>query len=514
MLDNSLLSVSFRLLGGTGKLIENPILNELRKLGYQRDDSFSSATHHREIINQNYEKKTLSHSFFDWCTLLHTNFNYAAVTGSFFSKCKFDDCSMYQADFEFCTFNNCRLSAKNKIISSFNNCDFSDCFFNDSIFQSCTFTGATFQNCEFENIQIINSTLENALFFKCSFKNMNLRSLNMDFVQLVKPRMDNVVLPFSQIPYMFGCLEYLSETQDDVRISSGNDHDISPSEYFDLALPKLADYWSSMCSSRSEFYFPLSNTYIASHNYMKALSSLSNGLQASVLATDYRMLKFYCKLISRSNLFDQTGTHKFYDHINRFAPKNRINSPQMRSFMRNIGEIRAELFTSYETPKLIITYKTDMSLSDNEKVGVIIGKLFSYVKMSKAQTPNYVEIKLSENSPLLISTSISGTEENIVALLPIMLHISGMDIDDIMYLCPGGAGLIETQALDSSTNSMYSEANILIDELRSLNVNIMVSEYSLENIENIDESRIAVPYYSAQYNAQALEHPLNFLNEG
>jgi hypothetical protein len=478
-------------------LKNSTLTQELRKLGYDRDDTFSSSTHHGESIEADYSKKTLNHSVFINCKMNHANFDYAALTGSSYENCTFLDCSMYQTDFEFCTFKKCQFLSKKKVIASFNGCDFIEVRLENIVFESCTFTGATFQNCYFENTKIVDSTLENALYIDCVFLHMNLRNLNMDFIQIEQPQMNDVVLPFAQIPYMFGCLEYLLKTKDDVTVSSHNSDAISIVDYFNIAIPKLILYWSSSCKDRSEFYFPLSNVYLAQGEYRAAMNCLRNGLQASIVVKDYRMLKFYCKLIARSSLFQPSATQKFYDLINRFAPKEKINSPEMRNFMRNIGEIKETLFSLNAKPKLTIQFRTDMSLEESDKVGSILGKIFSFAKMPRDLLPNHVELRLTENSPLLISASISGSEKKIVALLPLMLYIAGMPTGDIVRLCPAGSYLVQENISSSIADPILLNANHLIDECRSRGVSLTVTEYYLENCIDITEADVAVTYYSS-----------------
>lgn len=451
---------------------------DIRSLGYDRDDVLSSTTHNRETIGDDYSRKTISHAIMKLCKMVNANFDYAAATGSLYESCDFINCSMHQSDFEFCTFTECEFTADKTVVSSFNNCNFSGVRFSDVNFESCTFTGATFENCIFDNVGIENSTLENALFYECTFKHMELRSLNMDYVQLENVKMKKVVLPFSQIPYMFGCLEYLKDTTDYVLISAGSNKCMKPEEYFSRAIPEMIKYWKAKSPERSEFYFPLSNAYIVMRDYANALESLRNGLQAAVIAKDYRMIKFYCRLISRSNLFGHSTAHKFYDLIKKFAPKGKMNSPEMRSFMRNIGEIKSTLFSSVQKPSLTIQFRTNMHMSETEKIGPLISRLFSIAKMPKSIDPNIVELTLSENSPMLISIKASGNEDNITDLLPIFLHMAGFQTEEIQRLCPAYFSPSATGRKESTTQL---DAEVFVSECAGLGIRIGIIEFCVEN---------------------------------
>lgn len=165
----------------------------------------------RTIIADNYYRKDMDHTISNNNHYLKANFDYAASTGSLYKHDIFENCSMYQTDFEFCQFEDCYFLSKKNIVSSFNCSDFIMTSFRNINFKACTFTGTLFDNCKFDNVDIQSSTLENALFDNCSFKHMNLSKLNMSFAQFVNPKMDEVILSASQIPYIFGCMKYLKK---------------------------------------------------------------------------------------------------------------------------------------------------------------------------------------------------------------------------------------------------------------------------------------------------------------
>lgn len=454
------------------------ILEELKRLGYDRKNK-EYYIENNAICNENYKDKTLNHSILSNCRMEAIIFDNASATGSIFRACEFIDCSIVQTDFEFCNFYNSYFRSYSKIIASFNNSNFINTIFEDINFEFCTFTGALFENCVFKHVYIADSTLENAIFKNCVFQNMDLCNLNMDFVEVDDPKMENVILSFSQIPYMFGCLQYIFSTNDDLRIGSQDGAKVSVSDYKNNIIPLLIQFWENNKFEDPEYYFPLANVYIANGNYNNAVINLRNGLKNAVIQHDFRIIKFYCKLISRSGLFDSSALYKFYSIIKRFGTSNGSrNLPEMKSFIRNIGEIEAALFAAHKEGKIFLRFKTNLSTEDTDKVGIILGKIFSLSKMKHTLYPNRVEMSLTENSPLMISLQINGVPENIVALVNSFLLIAQLPANKIDSLNIRSLYVTEDQL---SLVTLTEKTSEILTICSKYNIELFLMEYYLEN---------------------------------
>ena len=463
------------------------LVKELRKLGYDRDDEFNSTIEYNTIIETDYNHKALNNMVVISCKLVRVNFDYAAATGAIFKQCNFLNCKMYQPDFEFCNFEDCSFITEEKIVSSFNNCNFINVIFDGAFFESCTFTGALFENCVFRNVTIRSSTLENALFDNCVFENTNLRNINMDYVHMNNPHINGSVFPFSQIPYIFGFFQYLMSTNDLVLISSGKNQTISREKFLKDALPLLVNYWKEKSINRSEFYFPLSNFYIANKDFSNAITYLKAGLESAITTHDFRMIKFYCKLIAESDLFDYTTLNRFYDMIKLLGSISSNSKTELRSFMRNIGEIKLILFHSKKSPSLIIRFRTNLFVKDSDKVGVILNKLFSIAKMD-IYNPNKVETILSENSPLLISMEITGIETNILNLFQLFIQNKCFVSNSSCF-----NNSEYTYALSNRFPETYQQINEFSDYCLYNKIDIKMVEYILDNCPKANDFGIK-PY--------------------
>lgn len=466
---------------------------QLRKLGYDRENNDYNIDD-GEIRDEDYTSKTLNHTFLENCRVINTKFDNASATGSIYNYCDFINCSIIQTDFEYCEFYNCTFETPIEMIASFNNSNFNNVNFNNLHLKYSTFTGTYFEGCNFFNVKIEDSTFENAILKNCTFKNMDLGNLNLDYVQLDSPKMKDVILPFSQIPYMFGCLEYLLLTDDKIFISSNKNATISKEKYLEEIIPLLIDFWNSKKRENSEYYFPLSNVYLAKKDYINAVGNLREGLKNAVTKQDYRMIKFYCKIISESNMFNFRTLYNFLNLIKRVGNYNEnINQSESRNFIRNIGEIESILFSANKKGAILLSFRTNISTHDVQKIGIVIEKLFTIAKMNHALKPNNVEMILAENSPLLITLRVNGEKESLVELLVSVLKVDN-NINEKFFS--------NHIYMDIATNKLCNTDNLLIDETNNFcniclqsNIKILLIEYYIENCQYLLPKNIASVYY-------------------
>lgn len=464
--------------------MQSNILKDLSVLGYDREDLNNSKVDFSDPQNKDLSYKSINHSLVKNSYIRDINFDFAAATGSLYKKCIFFNCSMYQTDFEFCHFDNCTIKSNKKVVSSFNNTNFLDTIIEDAVFEACTFTGAFFDNCTFKNVKIINSTLEGAYFNNCKFYNVDLREINMEYISIISPKMDNVILPFAQIPFMFGCLQYISEANEQIKISSKDNKTISAKYYLNVAIPKLIEYWENSRKENSEFNFPLANIYISQGNLICAAKCIYDGLRFSLIEEDYRMIKFYCKLLSDCDILKPKVKELFYALINNVASKKEMNDAKTRSFIRNIGEIRASLFELKKETTLYVKFVTNLSFNDPQKVGEYLEKLFSISKMKYKNLSNEVVFEVSENSPFTIGISINGPEENVISLLSIFSQIGNMNSKSC------------GQELITVDNIVLQKSEELISACNRDNVELTLVEYNIENSPLCDKNGFLTFYYN------------------
>lgn len=398
--------------------------------------TFASNTHKHSLIytghtfnskNDNFNGTLITHSRFHDCTFICIDFRKAAVTGSIFERCTFDKCNLDNADFEFCEFRNCEIIIDTINGCSFNNSNFFVTDFKNILFDSCTFTGAYFEQSDIIKTTIEYSTLEGTCFNNCKFKNLDWRDINLEYVEFIEPSMDNVVLPFFQIPYMFGILKYLANTKDEVRISNDTS-DISLDTYFEQGIPFLLNEYEER-----ELYFPISNIYMFGRNtdYNKAFEYLAKEVSNLSSVRDFRGIKFCCKLMATSHLFKRKHLNKIYKNIIDKDISIDSNSAEMKSFARNIGEIRSILFKEEKESSLTIQIKANIGIEYSLRFANL---MHQFQKLAK---PNHTDkihasFVLAQNSPLLIDIKIHGDISFFSSILRSFLILSGVSAENCL----------------------------------------------------------------------------------
>ncbi len=467
------------------------LLFYLKTQGYHREEDFLIEHANNADIERDFSYKALNHTILEHCRIIKSNFNQASVTGSMFNHCKFLNCLMEMTDFEFCDFKHCEMNSNQKVSATFNNSTFYESEFHDMVFESALLTGTYFQKCEFNHVNISYTTMENAIFQDCTFHDVDLQNLNMNYIELLTPSMKNVLLPMAQIPYMFGCLQYLISTDDDITIVGTNSESLTKQEYLSEVIPLLIDYFM-----KKEEYFPVANIYIAQRNGSMALNYLIKGMAKSITQRDFRMIKFYCKLISNNEIFPKKILHDFYHKLCRLLP---VDNMEAMSYIKNIGEIKYLLFDKTQKSTLRFTFLTNFYSNEIEKVTCIIGRLFKITKMNSSMYPNDVEIKLSENSPLLIEINISGNIENLEILLPKMIFLAGITKEQINIYPPFDFFDEKSVPIPFS----QTESNLEIEEFQKqckiLNLHLTIMQYYLTGYNTKCAKNNSIYYYNHQF---------------
>lgn len=467
--------------------------DRLRSLGYDRAENYGSQIQYKTIHRDNYKAKNLNHTVMEFVTLDNCDFSEACATGSIFRHCKFIDCNIDQADFEFCEFYDCEFIAKSPINCSFNNSGFSNTVFTDIKFQGCTFTGCVLQECYFDRGNIVNSTLEGAIFRQCTFQKMDLRYLNMDYTEFEDPKMLDVVLPLDQIPFIFGVLQYLNYTSDPVKISKKETRTITVNRYLTEIIPLLCEHFTN-----TEQYFPLANIYYALGKNEEGLEATKKGLIASMAIRDFRMLKYFCKLIAYSKVFKPGVLHDLYNnYICRLLPQNEAGVV-MPNYSRQLFEIKELLFSSPNKASFRISLKTDIRLSDNQKLGKLFESIFSIGKQYGEFRGNDIKAVLQQNSPLIITIHVTGDELQLASLLVAYLSLAGISEDEIQTFPGVSKYYLTLPSQIEHAQELENLAHVQRKELQNIAVSVSLIEYYMENFRLFTTQNEPTYYFNSR----------------
>lgn len=361
------------------------------------------------------------------CKFLGAKLDDAAVTASRFWDCHFKNCSMNMGDFEYCDFYNCQITSQKPISVAFSNSNFINSFIYNLKFYSSTFANAFFNNTQFDRISIENCTLESAAFHHCFFTDLDMSMNNMDFAEFYASHFQKTTLPMSQIPYTFGLLQHILDTKNEINIV-GNNKIITCKEYIDTVIPTLLNFY--MKSPNMEpFYFPLINILLSINEIDEANTYLKKALNLSAHVQDYRMIKHYCKLLNQSEKYTYKHKKAIYEKLHsQFKPE--VMTPwELKSFSRNIGDIKYILLMENNLPMLIFNIGTNIIQSGIERIGYIIKDIFTISKKYNSSPQHDIHIEITRNSPVMINVQFTETIENIIALLRELICFTCYSLD-------------------------------------------------------------------------------------
>ncbi len=391
-------------------------INELKKHG-QINDSNNNRIFEAALganYSGNYYRKSIKRSYLKECRFINANFDRAAATGSKFLNSMFINCKLSGANFQFCDFTGSSFLAENEDNkvegSNFSESNFSNVNLTGLKIAACSFSRALFKDALINSCEIKSTTFESTIFIETKFQNMNLRNLNIDYADFINVKMENIVLPFSQLPYTFGGLTYLLQTNDKIWISSKiNEGEKITIEEYKSTFGNLEKYYISI-----DEFFPLANIYLAKGEYDYAYQAIVSGLLYSIQMKDFRMLKFFCRLAARSDRFSRLQLQKLYDRIHEFTPLNKLNVSDLHNYEIHIGEIRSLLLNS-EGIKLTaqINLKTNIESVQYDKLAFLVYCLNEVIKAVDPKLKwNYIEIR--HNSPYELLLSISNSDVTIL----------------------------------------------------------------------------------------------------
>ena len=213
-----------------------------------------------------FQQLRIQNSSFCDCTflssLIRTN-----MSGSKYEKCVFDTIDFENSNLQFSNLNECTIRSCNISGSNFSNCFMDHITFNQNTFMGSNFLKTQLNNCKIQGGEMISSTLEFAEFRNTYFENLRLANLSMEYSEFNNVQMENVVLPFAQLPFIFGGLDYILLTNDNISISANmkDIKSISVDEYI-----QTFEDWKIFFYNR-ELYFPLANILLAQNKKEEAL---------------------------------------------------------------------------------------------------------------------------------------------------------------------------------------------------------------------------------------------------
>ena len=352
--------------------------------------------------------------------VVNAKFTNSALTGSYFSDVKFSDSNFDESNLQYCQFIQSEFS--NTIFSS-TNLSYSN--FYNTIFDHVSFKGSTvseilFEKCSFRNCSFSSSMMENTIFNDCILETVRFEKTNVEYMELKSCNVKNLYLPISQIPYIFGIVDYLAEEK--IKVNT-DEKIISISEYIQIQ-QSLVIYYTSINE-----YFPLTNIYFSTGDINSAYCSIIEGMKQSIIQRNFRMLKFYCKQAAKGNIFDYNKLRELYQIIEHYVNITEMNIYEQRSFIYNVAEIRSLLIDNiYDLPTARIELQTNIDSVESSKVIQFIEYIDAVTELC---TQKISHIEYRHNSEVNFVTYLSAHYEEILLVISTLMIFANNAWDNI-----------------------------------------------------------------------------------
>lgn len=414
------------------------------------------------------------------------------ASGSRLDKCEFDMIDLKNSNLQFSSLHDCRFDSCNIEGSNFSNCFMDAVIFDNNTFMGSNFLRTRFYNCSIIGGEMLSSSLEFAEFQNTYFENLRLANLSMEYSEFNHVKMNNVILPFAQLPFIFGGLDYIMSTQDNISISAnmGDVRNISVDEY----IGTFEDW--KIFFYNSELYFPLANILLAQKKKEQALETILSGILMMINHSDYRMLKYLCKLAASHQSVSKTECKMLYSRIKELISLTLQNPAQQYSYEIHMNDIKNILV---ENPKaesrLHLSVQTNIG-SDNQKVLYrLVGFIENFLDLSIFDLTTKT-ISIRHDSPYEIIVIAIGSIyilSKIAETVSNILKNVRVTADDVMSIRNIGKNRAENDDLENQIKAAalqkeQLEIKKLTLEIEQLQTEILRNNVQMSITHNIKEN--------------------------
>lgn len=378
-------------------------------------------------VTQNFTRKSIKRAKITGSNFINCNFSGVAAAGSQIINSKFLRCDFTGASFQNCRFSKVEFGELSKIQgANFSHSLFVECKFDDISIIESTLYDCYFENCMLSKSVIRTSTFENSTLRGCSIFGIDLAHTNLEYIRFDSVRLQNVILPPYQVPYIIGALETLSLTENQVYIYSDNGN--IPLDDYRREYNNLAAYFYS-----KKQYFPLANLLLAIGSDLVAFDYIRQGLVEACDYFDFRMIKYYCKLACASR-FTPNQLKQLFNLVMDLSYKNTWDIATLHSYMLNIGEIKELLLNNSESDQRVdFLIKTNIDKDSVIEINTLYNQINSILK-SYGSESHTDAIELRHNSPYELYITCIDSLHNILLIISAMYSIFTIGNKGIEFL--------------------------------------------------------------------------------
>jgi hypothetical protein len=261
--------------------------------------------------------------------------------------------------------------------------------------------------------------MEGSQFVNCEICDTDMGSLNVEFISLSHTKLNRVVFPFYQFPYVIGAADYIRDPTTTVSFRAGG-RQIFMSEYREQLSNLIIYYWDK------EQYFAMCNLYIAQDNIIAARECLLEGINTALDVWDFRMIRHFCRLAKYHGILNEELIQNILKKIDEFILGADIPDKLLNDFLIHTGEIRVLLLSGNRDS---VTYHLNIrtNVSKEEEAGVIyvnslVNDLNGFLSQNTVRQMGF-QVTASSHSPIEIILEIVSTVGDLASLAMIIQSI-------------------------------------------------------------------------------------------
>lgn len=355
-----------------------------------------------------WSSKNMRRIYFSDCDFYDVDFKSAGFTGSIFKNCNFIGGILNATIFDECLFFNCNFNTNNLKATSFCKSEFIECKMNYIGLETCFFTDAIFNEFEFNYCSISDIIWENAKFLKCLFKETLLQKLNFEFTYFADIHFNRTTIPFASIPFIFGGIGYILNTQDEVFIRTIHpnykDQKMSQKQYINI-LPFLLSFYEETSN-----YFPLANIYLGMGNVQKGIDAIIKGLNFWFALRNYKIMYYLCELANEYN-FSIEDRKRIYEIIENCNSNIMINENWENQKRWNVHQFKMRecLLNSQSIPYVTLEFLTSIESNNYTLLADFMQTAEQYLMPSNS----YYSLEVRHNSPFKLLYTIFADEQTL-----------------------------------------------------------------------------------------------------
>lgn len=420
----------------------------LLKLDPNRFNKFDykSVNAYKETFGSDYEGGHISKSQYDNCNFNNVFFDGTQGDSTKFINCLFSNCRLENANFEHSDFS-CSSISKNSTIYS---CGFAKSNFSNACFDNVKISGCSFIETWLADTYIRNSTFEycnfeNSMFDSVTFENLDLSKVSIDYAEFRNCSLNNVIFQFFSILHSFNGLKFIKENENKVFLKFPDSPIQISGKEFLLSLKDLEAYFYF-----KNDYFTLANINIFFGENNIAYKNIVSGLNYCFKKSDFKEIKYLCKLASNNLFFSKKQLIELYTLLSNKEIIDDMTYPEYRNYLDEMEGIKRLLIDNpYGLPQTKITIETDIEYTDTKNVSRIIENINKAYSLVSEQSSTHLSIR--HNSPDIFEFFLSNNDiilnNTFIVLVVILLGVNNQVIEFIKGLSEIAKNALEIHLL-------------------------------------------------------------------